>query len=140
MLTHDVPVGANFTWPKLLAPLAVIEPLWPEVRSWMITVKPLAVSCMSTVSSSPLSMNRSLAGSGVNVASVEFTGFAGACATPFLVMKAKLTYSRPACAWQVGFRNCPLTGFSDRLSMFSAAHHLVASQLAPGGHSTQPGG
>src|SRR5215472_12557850 len=33
MFTHEVPVGANWTSPKPLAALAVMDPDWPLVRS-----------------------------------------------------------------------------------------------------------
>src|ERR1700687_3540059 len=97
---------------------------------------------MVTVKLSPEFMNRSAFGSGVNVLIVELTGFGGefGCGTPLFVMKAKFTYSSPVVAAQVEFRTWPVTGFSERLSMLSAAHHLVASQLLPAGHGTQPGG
>ncbi len=61
-------------------------------------------------------------------------------------MKAKLRYSKPALARQLALFAWLVTGFSERLSMFSAAHHFVGSQeLAPTatrqvGHWIQPGG
>ena len=82
----------------------------------------------------------------MNVASVESSGLAGPVDLPFLVMKAKLRYSKPAFARQPALFAWLVTGFSDRLSMFSAAHHRVGSQeLAPTavrqvGHWIQPGG
>ena len=82
----------------------------------------------------------------MNVAFVESIGLAGACDFPFLVMKAKLRYSSPALARQVGLFALPVTGLSDRLSMFIAAHHWVGLQeLAPTatrqvGHGIHPGG
>ncbi len=91
-------------------------------------------------------MNRSFFGSGVNVATVDCTGFAGAVVRPFLVRNAKLTYSTPVWAAHAGFSTAPLTGSWARLKMFIAAHHLVGSQpLAPVatchvGQGTQPGG
>ena len=91
-------------------------------------------------------MNRSFAGSGVYVVSVESIGFAGACETPFLVTNANWKVSMPTLAAHVAFWMVPLTGSSSRLKMFSAAHHLVGSHvLAPTatdqvGHGTQPGG
>src|SRR5450755_46596 len=146
MAVQLVPAGSYLTWAKPLAALAAIDPVCPVVLSLMTTFRPFGVSFSDTPSRSPEFMNRSLAGSGVNGARVESTGFAGAWATPFLVMKAKLTYSRPARLAQVAFWVVPLTGSSDRLSMFSAAHHLVGSQpLAPTataqvGQGIQPGG
>src|SRR5450755_3886663 len=108
----------------------------------MTTWKPCGVSCISTINSSPEFMNRSRLGSGVNVASVEFTGLGGppGCGLPFRVMNAKLTYSTPTRPAQVEFWAVPAFGSSDRLSMLSAAHQWYASQLLPGGHSTQPRG
>src|SRR6516164_681379 len=141
-----VPCGSNFTWANPLALLAVMDPLCLVVRSLMTTRNPFEVSRKPTFRLSPEFMNRSLALFGVNVARVDWTGLAGAWETPFLVMKAKLTYSMPVLAAHVGFCKVPATGSSDRLSMFSAAHHLVGSQpLAPTataqvGHGTQPGG
>ncbi len=122
------------TSPNPFAALAVIDPVAPEVRSRITTRNPLEVSPSATVNVSPELMNRSLAGSGVNVASVASTGLAGAWETPFLVMKAKFTYSSPVTAAQVGLSCPPVFKFSERLSMLSAAHHFVASQLLPAGH------
>src|SRR5690242_15629940 len=111
----------------------------------MTACNPWGVSWRVTLSRSPEFMNRSCRGSGVNVAVVDWTGFGTAVGRPFLVMNAKLTYSRPVLAWQVGFKTVPLTGSSARLKMFIAAHHRVGSQpLAPTatchvGQGTQPG-
>src|SRR5215467_15466813 len=102
-----VPVGLNLTCANPLAALAVIDPDWLVVRSLMVVCRPLGVSCIVTCRWSPEFMNRSFDGSGVNVVSVDWTGLAGAWETPFLVRNAKLTYSRPALAWHVGFWNCP---------------------------------
>src|SRR5215813_410384 len=140
MLVQLVPVGAYWTSPKPLEVLAVIDPDWPVVRSLITTWNPPVVSCRRTVRVSPEFMNRSLAGSGVKVAKVAFTGLAGAWATPFLVMNAKFTYSIPVMAAQVGLSCWPVFMFCDRLSMFSAAHHCAAAQLLPAGHGAQPGG
>src|SRR5215831_8247457 len=121
-----------------------MDPVCPVVRSLITACRPFCVSRRPTLRLSPEFMNRSLAGSGVNVARVESTGFAGAWETPFLVTKAKLKYSRPVLAAHVAFCVVPLTGFSERLKMFIAAHHLVGSQaLAPTataqvGHGIQP--
>src|SRR6266581_4890384 len=130
---HVVPVGAKSTWPKPLAALDVIEPLWPVVWSLMTICRPCAVSCMVSASLSPEFMNRSALGLGVKVFRVEFTGLGGepGWGCPLFVIKAKLTYSTPVLAAQVEFRNWPVTGFSEMLSMFSAAHHFVGSQLIP---------
>ena len=81
------------------------------------------VSC----SRSPEFMNRSCFGSGVKVARVESSGFAGACATPFFVTNANWKVSMPTLAAQVAFCRVPATGSSSRLKTFSAAHHLVGS-------------
>src|SRR5262249_10394351 len=91
-------------------------------------------------------MSRVFAGSGVYVASVASIGFAGACETPLLVTNAKLKGSMPTLAAPVAFCVVPATGSSSRLKMFSAAHHLVGSQVpAPAatahvGHPIHPGG
>src|SRR6266581_782230 len=95
------------------------------MRTW----KPAGVSCRVTTSLSPEPMNKSLLGSGVKVASVESTGLAGACATPFLVMKAKLTGSTPTLLRQSALLFAPVFWFWLKLSIVSAAHHCVASQL-----------
>ena len=50
---HVVEVGSKRIWAKPFAALAVIEPVWPVVRSWTITVRPAAPSWMSIVSWSP---------------------------------------------------------------------------------------
>src|ERR1700681_4908470 len=104
--------------------------------------RPCAVSCRLTRSLSPEFMKRSADGFGVNVASVELTGFGGepGCGVPLVVMNAKFTYSTPVLSAHVEFSDCPVTGFCDRLSIFSAAHHLVASQLLPAGQGAHPGG
>ena len=100
---------------------------------------------MATEILSPGFMNRSFLWSGVNVVSVDWRGLAGAWALPSWVTKAKFMYSSPLLAAQVGFWTVPLTGSSDRLSMLSAAHHLVGSHvLAPAataqvGQPTHPG-
>src|SRR6266581_6442850 len=146
MLTQLVPVGSYWTWPNPLAALAVIAPVCPLVRSLMTACNPFGVSWSDTFRLSPEFMNRSFFRSGVNVAVVESTGFAAAVVRPFLLMNAKLTYSRPVLAAQVAFRVVPATGSSARLKMFIAAHHLVGSQpLAPTatcqvGQGTHPGG
>src|SRR5258708_2568021 len=129
MLLQLVPVGSNWTWPNPLAALAVMDPVSPLHWSLMTACRPFGVSCSDTFRLSPDPMNRSFLRSGVNVAVVESTGFAGAVGRPFLVRNAKLTYSRPVLAAHVGFSTCPVTAFSARLKMFIAAHHLVGSQL-----------
>src|SRR5690348_5012278 len=137
MLLH-APV--NGTWPKPLAALVVIEPVWCVVLSLMTICRPCAVSCKVTTSLSPEFMNRSADGLGVKVLTVESSGFGGepGCGWPLFVMKAKFTYSTPVSPEHAP--NVGPMGFSERLSMLSAAHHLVGSQLLPAGHNTQPGG
>src|SRR5215471_17297526 len=99
----------------------------------MTIFRPADVSCIVTVRLSPEFMKRSADGLGVNVLTVALTGLGGefGCGTPLLVMKAKLAYSRVVRAAQVGFNTAPVTGFSARLKMAIAAHHLVGSQLMP---------
>jgi len=77
-----------------------------------------------------------------DVAGLKSSGFGDPTGLPDLVRKAKLTYSVPPriWLWHVGFRVVPLIGFSDRLSMFSAAHQSCGSQLEPLNCDTQPGG
>src|SRR5579859_3155976 len=114
---------------KPLALLAVIHPVWPEVLSLMIVCSPAAVSWTVTASLSPEFMNRSRLGLGVKVpAVVASSGFAGPVAVPLSVRNAKLMVSMPTLAAHVEFCSVPATGFSSRLSMFNAAHHLVGSQ------------
>src|SRR6516164_8239932 len=128
-LTQLVPVGSYWTWPKPLAALAVMDPVWPVVRSLMVARSPFGVSPMDTLMLSPEFISRSRRRSGVNVAVVDCTGLAGAVVRPSLVRNAKLKYSiLPTTPWQVGFRTVPATGSSARLKMFIAAHHLVGSQ------------
>src|SRR5579859_316050 len=103
--------------------------------------RPLAVSYMLMPTLSPEFMKRTLGlPTGLKVAVVASTGLGAPIGTPFLVMNAKFTYSRPVRLAQTVLRVCPVIGFSERLSMLSAAHHWVAEQLTPGGHSAQPGG
>src|ERR1700730_5462119 len=106
----------------------------------MTICRPCAVSCNVTVSLSPEFMKRSALGSGVKVVIVDCSGLGGefGCGTPLLVMKAKLTGSTPVSPTHAPF--VPVTGFCERLSMLSAAHHFVASQLLPAGQGAQPGG
>src|SRR5437660_12682691 len=87
-LTQLVPVGSYWTWPNPLAALAVMDPFCPLVWSWMTACNPFGVSCRDTFRLSPEFMNRSLFGTGVNVAVVESTGFGGAVGIPFLVTNA----------------------------------------------------
>src|SRR6516162_7518293 len=133
MFMQLLPVGANRTWPNPLAALAVIDPVCPLVWSLMTACTPFEVSWRDTARWSPELMNRSLLGSGVNVVRVDCTGFAGAWVTPFVVTNAKLSYSGlRILARHVLFWTVPVSGFSARLKMFIAAHHLVGSQpLAP---------
>src|SRR5512143_1280611 len=105
----------------------------------MTTSKPSAVSCISTTSVSPDCIIKSLVGSGVKVALVASTGLAGAWATPFLVINAKLTGSMPTEPRQAALLSTPVFWLLLKLSMLSAAHHLDGSQLSPGGHLIQPG-
>jgi hypothetical protein len=136
-----LPVGMYSTSPKLFAALAVIEPDSPVVRSVTPVKSPCAVSWMLTVSSSPPFMKRSREGSGVYVAPVAWTGFAGACDAPSWVRKAKFGYSSPTTLWQAEFSTWPVLSFSARLQMTIATHHFVASQLMPPAwNGAQPGG
>ncbi len=71
-----------------LAALAVMDPFCPLVWSLMTACNPFGVSLRDTFRLSPEFMNRSLFGTGVNVAVVESTGFGGAVGIPFLVTNA----------------------------------------------------
>src|SRR5579859_7724050 len=77
MLTQLVPAGSYLTWPNPLAALAVMDPVWPFVRSWMTARSPFGVSPRETLRLSPEFINRSRDRSGVNVAVVASTGLAG---------------------------------------------------------------
>src|SRR5947209_20538171 len=106
MFMHSVEgAGANSTWPNPLAALDVIEPVSPVVSSFSTICRPCAVSWSVTKIESPELMNRSACGLGVKVVMVELTGFGGefGCGWPLFVINAKLTYSRPVLAAQVGF-------------------------------------
>src|SRR5579863_8182253 len=106
----------------------------------MTICRPCIVSCIVTVNLSPEFMNKSALGLGVKVLTVASSGLGGddGCGCPFFVMKAKLTGSIPTRTTHAPA--APLTAFCERLSILSAAHHFVGSQLLPAGHSTQPGG
>src|SRR5215831_1685521 len=106
----------------------------------MVVTSPLELSCKLTTKLSPEFMKRSVLGLGVKVAAVELTGLGGACGTPLLVTKAKLTGSMLTIFWQAAFSSWPVLSFDSKLSMVSAAHQRAASQLLPGGQATQPGG
>ena len=71
-------------------------------------MSPAAPSWMSTVSWSPLFMNRSVAALGVNVASVAASGLGGACGTPLFVMNAKFAGSSPALPRQSALFSAPV--------------------------------
>src|SRR5438874_987711 len=101
MALQDEALGSNLICANPLALLAVMKPVWPEVTSLIVTLRPFAVSPKATLSLSPDFMNRSLA-LGVKLARVEPRGLAGPFDLPFLLMKAKLRYSTPAFCWQVG--------------------------------------
>src|SRR6476646_6628811 len=98
---------------------------------------------MSTVSTSPEFIQRSVAGFGV-IASYggenAVSGSGAAWGTPLWVMNANDTGSIPTVSRQSWLFTRPVLPFWLRLSIVSAAHHLVALQLTPGGHGTQPGG
>jgi hypothetical protein len=63
--------GWNRGWAKPFAMLAVIEPVSPVVTSRTCVTSPAGESWIETTSSSPAFMNRTFAGSGVNVAAVK---------------------------------------------------------------------
>jgi hypothetical protein len=95
---------------------------------------------MSTVRRSPEFMNRSVAGSGVNVSAVAPSGEGLACGIPFFVRKAKFAGSIPTVFRQSALFTTPVFWSWLRLKMAIDAHHLLASQLMPGGQGAQPGG
>src|SRR4029079_15637586 len=137
---HVDAVGSKLTWAKPLATLAVIEPVSPLVTSSMATTRPAAESWIDRLTWSPLSMNRSVAGFGVNVARVWSSGPAGACGAPLIVMNAKFAGSMPTVFRQSVLLLTPAFWSLLKLKIATAAHHLVASQLMASVQLTQPGG
>src|SRR5213080_1356809 len=108
-----------------------------------MVAKPPGVSVSVTLAWSPgLRKNVSELFGLPDVAGSNWSGLGGPNGLPSRVRNAKLTYSTPpsTCDWQGELRVVPLIGFSDRLSMVRAAHHLVASQLKPANCGIQPGG
>ena len=91
--------------------------------------RPLGVSLIVAVILSP-GFIRNVFALGVNDADVWVIGPGGPGGIPFVSISAKLTGSR-----QAGLQSANPDVHS-RLSMFSAAHHLVAEQLT--GFSTWP--
>ena len=71
---------------------------------------------------------------GVNVLASVSCGLGGPAGTPLVCRNAKLTGSV-----QLGLRFAKLK-FASRLSMVSAAHHLVALQLVLSMNGVKPGG
>src|SRR5205807_8768826 len=100
------------------------------VRSFAVTFNPWAVAAGMGSSAAAEFMNRGWALVETNGASG--LGDPGGKGIPSFWMKAKFTYS---IAPPQALLTAPLFMFSDRLSMLSAAHHWVVSQL-----SNQPGG
>lgn len=137
------PLGWYLICPKPLAALATISPVWPVLVSCTTVAKPSGVSVNVTVAWSPWLRKKVSALSGFpDVDGLNWSGLGGPNGLPSVVRKAKLMYSIPPriSRWQVGFSVVPLLGFSDRLSMFSATHHLVALQLEPANCGIHPGG
>src|SRR6266487_5806352 len=97
---------------------------------------------MSTVSWSPEFMNRSVAGFGVKVPVVWSSGPGGSCGAPLFVMNAKFAGSSPTVFRQAALLSVTGVVFWSRwrLKIAIAAHHLLASQLTPGGQGAHPGG
>ena len=85
-------------------------------------------------------MNRSVDGSGVKVPSVWSSGPGGACGVPDRVMNAKLAGSIPTVLRQSALFGTPVFWSELKLKIAIDAHHLLTSQLTPGGHGAQPGG
>src|SRR5215472_13328874 len=140
---QDVPVGAYLIWPNPLAADAVIEPVWPVLRSTSTARRPCEVSCRLTLMWSPARMNSTLGLVGLpEVRGLNCSGLGGPIGLPECVRKAKFTYSVPPriSPVHVGLSVVPLTGSSDRLSIVIAAHHCRGSQLEPSNCFSQPGG
>ena len=86
-------------------------------------------------------MNRSVAGFGVNVPTVEASGAGGACGTPLFVMNAKFAGSIARRVFrQSALLSTPVFWSWLKLKIAMAAHHFVASQLIAVLEGTQPGG
>ena len=89
-------------------------------------------------------MNRSLAGSGVKVAPTSaLKRVGGACGDAALGDEGEVDVLEPGRGSGSGVVQVrPVFGFSDRLSILSAAHHWVGVAAdAPGtGQGAQPGG
>ncbi len=140
---QDVPVGAAWIWPNPLAADAVIEPVWPLLRSTSTARRPCEVSCILTLMRSPGRMNSTSGLVGLpDVAGSNCSGLGGPIGLPDRVRNAKFTYSVPPRIWlrHVGLISVPLIGSSDRLSMVIAAHQALGSQLWLANCFTQPGG
>ena len=124
---------------KPLAAEACMKPLWCVVRSSMTTSKALpppgaGASYMWKATVSPGFMSSvSLFGVAV-VAPAESCGAGGPVGTPFRWMKAKLTGSSQLLL-QLAY-----PGVHSRLSMLSAAHQCVSSQLVLSTKGGSPGG
>jgi hypothetical protein len=123
-----------------LATLAVIDPDWPVDRSSILVTRPAGESWMDSSSRSPARMNRSLAGSGVNAASVRSSGAGGACGRPLRVMKAKLAGSMLTFSRQSALLSTNVFWLRLKLKIATDAHHCVAAQLVPMMNGVQPGG
>src|SRR5215471_828618 len=131
--------GVYRMWPNPLATDAVIEPLWPLVRSVRLIWSPARVSCMWMRIWSPGLISRSLARLGLTA--LKFgcvrvpvnSGFAGAWDLPFLVMYAQLIGSGPPRTklLQAAVFSTPVFWFNVRLSMVIAAQYTRAAQPNP---------
>src|ERR1700752_3824611 len=126
-----VPFGSNNISANPFAALDTMNPLRPVVRSLTVTFSPCAVSSSFTISSSPEFMNRVC--TLVETNGPSGLGEPGGKGMPSIWMYAKLTYS--TAPPHAALFPWPVFIFSERLSIFSAAHQRVLSQL-----SNHPGG
>src|SRR5258708_24652030 len=111
-----------FVFMKPLAALATMNPEWPVLRSLIRVRKPAAVSLIVTWSTSPPFIFRVCA-FGKNVLTSVRCGLGGPAGTPFICRNAKLTGSMQLLL------HVTKPNVHDRLSIVSAAHHFVGSQL-----------
>src|SRR5437764_9989653 len=121
-----------------LAPDAIMKPLRPVVRSdiWASSAWPPLIAALNmwTLIASPGFMS-SVFALGVALARLESCGLGGPVGTPLVWMKAKLTGST-----QLLLQGPEPLPVHSRLSMVSAEHQWVLSQLMLSANGANPGG
>src|ERR1019366_410120 len=126
-------------WKPLTAE-ACMKPLCPVVKSVTITLKALVPLSPGTGASSSRTVTRSpgfissVCEFGVNVCRSVSCGLGGPAGTPSFWMKAKLTGSSH---WVLHFAK---PSVHSRLSIVSAEHQWLLSQLTPSANGAKPGG